>query len=247
MLLIHLLELLFAVFGTLLVGNFAWITLKLGKTKWLNRCFALYGIFLGVGFIFYGIYHLLLQNSPMIITIMILSHIMYNTGFIFLLLSVFIVEYVSISLIPKKVWIFLLFSWIVSWIMYPIIPPTLDEEKFEMVIVDTVTPLPTFLVVNLFRIAVIIFTTLEFHKFIRFTSNRNSKRKFRYFKAGNILFISGIFLNFLGGITINLFEIIGLGLVVLTFILYIIGFTQDNKTQLQEKEVLIRQLREIED
>lgn len=50
-----------------------------------------------------------------------------------------------------------------------------------------------------------------------------------YFKYGNFFFIGGLALNFIGGILTSFFEIVGLTMVVITFIYYIIGFNQDQK------------------
>lgn len=230
MLPIHILQLAFSSLSTLILWFFAAITFKMDKTSDLNRCFALYNFFLGFGILLYGVYHLLLKNQIIILIVMVTSNFMHNMGFTFLLLSVLVVKFLNFKRIPLRSWIFVLFAYSISVICYFIFPPTLIMSDYNLGIINFNTPFPTLFMANALRVGILFYSTYQFDKIIKFSTNTNTHRKFMYFKNGNLLFIFGLIVNFIGAYLNTLFlEIIGLSCVGITFVIYVYGFRNEIK------------------
>lgn len=231
---ILILEFLFTLFSFLLLMKLAWTTYRLNRLHALNQSFALYSLCMGTGFLLYGIYHLSLNNVKFILGVMVCSHALYNLGFTFLLLTEFIVQFLHIKQIPKRIWLLLISFFVISTGFYLIFPPTLDMDAFSQGIVDTDTPLITFLIANGFRIFALTFSTVRFRYLVKRSRNERMRKTFRFFAQGNLVFIVGIVLNLLGGLLKeNILEIFGLSLVLLTVYLYNFGFSR-NKAQLHK-------------
>ncbi len=180
--------------------------LLLNKRDLLNRWFALYFISSSLGFFIYAIYHLILDNSDIIIPLMITAHIFFNFNSISLVMTLFVLEkHTKIAMGMKYLGTMLILFFVMS-IGYFIFPPYLDMGDYALRIVNTHTPLGLLIFVNAVRILLTIFAA---YRYIGITKKieddtriieGETKNRLKWFSIGVIFFILGIFINVIGGI-----------------------------------------------
>jgi len=174
------------------------IELRKNPEYWLNRFFAMLYIFSGLGFLLYTIYHLIFSNPDVIIPIMISAQLFYNLGVGSMMMTVFILEksqkvalnskYLTISFLPS----------ILLGVAYLIWRPTLNMEKYSQGIVDTDTSTPLFIVVNFYRIGVVLYIMFRYIAISKKAKGK-VKQQMKYFSKGTAVIIFGMFLNLFGG------------------------------------------------
>ena len=184
--------------------------LSLNKSDLLNRWFALYFISSSLGFIIYTIYHLILNNTDVIIPLMITAQIFFNLNSISLVMTLFVLEkYTKIAMSMKYLGTMLIVFFVMS-IGYFIFTPSLDMEDYTAGIVDTNTPPGLFIFVNTIRL---ILATYAAYKYIIITRKieGENKNRIKWFSSGVIIFILGLFINLTGGLlSIIMIEILAL-------------------------------------
>ena len=87
-----LIEVIAALITTILAMIVGFRVLALNSASWLNRWFTLFFISSSLGFLIYTIYHLITNNSDIIIPLMVTTHIFFNFAFVSLMMTVFILE-----------------------------------------------------------------------------------------------------------------------------------------------------------
>ena len=184
--------------------------LSLNKSDLLNRWFALYFISSSLGFIIYAIYHLILNNTEVIIPLMITAQIFFNFNSISLVMTLFVLEkYTKIAMSMRYLGIMLIVFFVMS-IGYFIFTPSLDMEYYAGGIVDTNTPHGLFIFVNTIRL---ILATFAVYKYIIITRKieGENKNRIKWFSSGVIIFILGLVINLTGGLlSIIVIEILAL-------------------------------------
>jgi len=187
--------------------------LLLNKRDLLNRWFALYFLSSSLGFFIYAIYHLILDNSDIIIPLMITAHIFFNFNAISLTMTLFVLEkHTKIAMSLKYLGTMLILFFIMS-IGYFIFPPYLDMGLYALRIVDTHTPLGLLIFVNAVRILLALYAA---YRYIGITKKigDETKNRIKWFSLGIMLFILGLFINLIGGI----FSLIGIEILALIVI-----------------------------
>ncbi|MFX1593412.1 MAG: hypothetical protein ACFFCL_12035, partial [Promethearchaeota archaeon] len=129
------------------------IELRLNPKNWLNRWFFSFFLSASLGHLVYGIYHLIIINQILTSIAAIMSHIFINFIPISLLMTVFVLEKftkraMSLKYLGTTLLIFILMSF-----GYFIWFPTPDPTLFTQGIINTTTPPPWFLFVNILRVA----------------------------------------------------------------------------------------------
>jgi hypothetical protein len=195
-------------FATFICGA---IELKKNPKYWLNRFFALTYTFLGIGLIFYTGYHMILDNSSIIIPMNIAGNVFFNIGLSCLIMVVYILDYSEKqAMVPKYlglafgISLFLLIGYI-FW------PPSLNMENYALGIVDTETPIIYFIILSVFRIFVILFVLVKFNMISK-KSEGIVKDRVKIVSRGTLIITVGLMINiFSGSIGMigNYLEIIG--------------------------------------
>ena len=194
--------------------------LLLNKSDLLNRWFALYFISSSLGFFIYAIYHLILDDSDIIIPLMITAHIFFNFNSISLVMTLFVLEkHTKIAMSMKYLGTMLILFFVMS-IGYFIFPPYLDLDDYALRIVNTHTPLALLIFVNAVRILLTIYAAYRYTGITKKIEDDTSKigdetkNRIKWFSLGVMLFILGLFINLLGGI----FSLIGIEILALIVI-----------------------------
>ena len=190
--------------------------LSLNKSDLLNRWFALYFISSSLGFIFYAIYHLILNNADVIIPLMITAQIFFNFNSISLTMTLFVLEkYTKIAMSMKYLGTMLIVFFVMS-IGYFIFPPYLDMDAYALRIVDTHTPPELQIFVNTIRILLAVYAVYRYIIITRKIEGE-TKNRIKWFSLGVIIFILGLFINLAGGLLSSI------GMEILALIIIDIG------------------------
>lgn len=198
--------------------------LLLNPRQLLNIWFSLFFISTSLGFFFYTIYHLILDNPFVIIPLMITAHIFFNFIHISLVMTVFILEkYKKVAMSLKYLGSMIVLFFIMS-IGYFIWIPTLNMERYLLGIVDTETQLPWFIFVNLLRTGLSMYVVYKYATITRKIEDK-TKKKVQWFFIGIIFTILALIINLIGGIIESiLIEIIALVIIDIGTIAILKGF-----------------------
>ncbi len=200
------------------------IELKKNPEYWLNRWFALFFSSVSIGFLVYTIYHFLEFAPTLIIPLMISAHVLYNFGFISLMMTVFVLEEGEKKVMTKNYLVPMAIFFGISIIGYFIWIPTLNMEQLSKGIVDTETPTLWFIFVNIWRLFIFIFVLFKYGLITRKTEGLVRKRVIFFF-IGTVINIIGIILNLIGGmISSPIVEILGIGSFNIGLVFILKGF-----------------------
>ncbi|MBY8979637.1 MAG: hypothetical protein KGD72_04555 [Candidatus Lokiarchaeota archaeon] len=203
--------------------------LFLNKSDLLNKWFALYFITSSLGFFIYAIYHLILDNSNIIIPLMITAHIFFNFNSISLVMTLFVLEkHTKVAMSLKYLGTMLILFFIMS-IGYFIFPPYLDMGDYALSIVNTHTPLGLLIFVNAVRLLLTIYAVYRYIGITRKIEG-DTKIRLKWFSFGIILFIFGLFINLAGGmLALIVIEILALIIIDIGALLVLKGFLIKSK------------------
>ncbi|TFG00576.1 MAG: hypothetical protein EU541_01830 [Promethearchaeota archaeon] len=206
---LNILKIATSIITVILAFIAGFIELRKNPDYWLNRWFALYFTTLSLGFLVYTIYHFITIDPTPIVPLMITAQILYNLGLICFLMTSFVLEYSETIAMSKKYLSIALILFIISIFGYFIWIPELNMANFQKGIVDTETPLPWYLFVNIFRIGVSLYVLYKFGLITKKLEGTEKKR-IMWFFIGSTINVVGILLNMLGNILHLILEIIGL-------------------------------------
>jgi len=198
--------------------------LYLNKSDLLNRWFALYFITSSLGFLIYAIYHLILNNTDIIIPLMITAQIFFNFNSISLTMTLFVLEkHTKIAMSLKYFGIMLILFFVMS-IGYFIFPPHLELDDYALGIVNTHTPPGLLIFVNAIRILLAAYAAYRYIV-INKKIEGETKNKIKWFALGVIVTILGVFINLAGGLfSLIVIEIIALVIIDIGVVLILKGF-----------------------
>jgi len=198
--------------------------LFLNKSDLLNRWFALYFIASSLGFMFYAIYHLILNNSDIIIPLMITAQIFFNFNAISLTMTLFVLEkHTKIAMSLKYLGTMLILFFVMS-IGYFLFPPYLDMDDYALGIVNTHTPPSLLIFVNAIRILLATYAAY-IYTVINRKMDGETKNRIKWFSFGVILFIFGLLINLAGGVlSLIVIEILALIIIDIGALLVLKGF-----------------------
>ena len=172
--------------------------LFLNRSDLLNRWFALFFISSSLGFLIYAIYHLILNNSEIIIPLMITAQIFFNFDFICLTMTLFVLEkHTKIAMSMKYLGTMLILFFVMS-IGYFIFPPILNMVDYALGNVNTHTLPGLQIFVNAIRIVLTAYAALKYIVINR-TIEGKIKNRIKWFSLGVIIIILGLFANLTGG------------------------------------------------
>lgn len=185
--------------------------LALNPRELLNIWFTLFFISSSTGFLLYTIYHLILNNSQIIIPIMVTAHIFFNFIFISLVMTVFVLEkYKKIAMSLKYFGSMVVLFFIMSF-GYFIWIPELNMARYAKGIVDTDTPTEWHIFITIVRILIAIYVVYKYALMTR-KIEEETKKRVQWFFLGIIFAIIGLFINLIGGffrsIIIEIFALI---------------------------------------
>ena len=198
--------------------------LFLNKSDLLNKWFALYFISSSLGFLIYAIYHLILDNSNIIIPLMITAHIFFNFNSISLPMTLFVLEkHTKIAMSLKYLGTMLILFFIMS-IGYFILPPYLDMGDYALGIVNTHTPPGLLIFVNAIRILIAIYAVYRYIVINRKIEGE-TKNRIKWFSFGVIVFLFGLVFNLIGGlVSLSVMEILALIIIDIGALVVLKGF-----------------------
>ena len=172
--------------------------IRLDPKKLLNRWFTLFFISSSLGFLFYTIYHLILNNSQLVIALMITAQFFFNCIFFSLMMTVFVLEkFEKVAMSVKY-----LGSMIVLLILmsagYLIWNPTLNLTLYAQGIIDTETPLPWFVIIISIRAILLIYVVYKYALMSRKLEGE-LKRGVQWFFIGVVFIIIALLVDLIGG------------------------------------------------
>ena len=174
------------------------IELRLNPKNWLNRWFFSFFISATLGYLLYGIYHLVIFSPTIISIISAITQIFFNFIAISLVMTVFVLEkFPKIAMSPKYLGTMLVIFILMSFgyfIWFPIVDPVLYPN-----IINTTTPLPWLVFVNILRMLLFGYTVVKYAMITKKTEGE-AKRRIRWFFIGDIIFVIGLIFNLFGGI-----------------------------------------------
>jgi len=195
---LNLIKIIAATLTVIISFTVGFRVLSLNPGNLLNKWFTLFFISSSLGFLTYTFYHLILNNSQIIIPIMITAHIFFNFIFISLMMTVFILEkYEKVAMSLRYLGIMLVLFIIMS-VGYFIWTPELDMARYSQGIVDTNTPTEWFIFITLIRIVLSIYVIYKYAMITR-KIEENTKKKVQWFFIGITFAVIGMFVNLIGG------------------------------------------------
>lgn len=197
--LLNILKIITATITIIIAITVGIIELHLNPDNLLNRWFFLFFISAALGFLAYTVYHIILNNSDIIIPIMILAQLLFNFIPISLVMTVFILEkYEKIAMSFRYLGIMIALFIIMSF-GYFIWVPTLDMTDYSNGIVNTITRDELFIFVNFIRILLFVFVVYKYARITR-SIGEDTKKRIQWFFAGIIVAIIGLLFNLVGGV-----------------------------------------------
>ena len=172
--------------------------IRLDPTKLLNRWFTLFFISSSLGFLFYTIYHLILNNSQLVIALMVTAQIFFNLIFFSLMMTVFILEKfekvaMSVKYLGTMITIFIIMS-----AGYFIWMPKLNMTRYTQGIIDTETPLPWFGIIISIR-AILLFYVVYRYAIMSRKLEGEIKKRVQWFFIGVVFIIIALLIDLIGG------------------------------------------------
>ncbi|UCD01040.1 MAG: hypothetical protein JSV23_09165 [Promethearchaeota archaeon] len=206
----NLIKIITAVITVIISITIGFNVLRLNPSNLLNRWFTIFFISSSVGFLIYTVYHLITDNSQIIIPLMVTGQIFFNFIFISLTMTVFVLEKYEKVAMSFRYFGTLMILFIIMSLGYFIWRPTLNMDRYALSIVDTDTPLPWFIFVYGLRIVLSIYVVSKYAVMTR-KMEEETKRRVQWFFAGIIFAIFTLFINVIGGVLRNIIiEIIAL-------------------------------------
>ncbi len=198
--------------------------IRLDPKKLLNRWFTFFFISSSLGFLFYTIYHLILNNSQLVIPLMITAQIFFNCIFFSLMMTVFVLEkYEKVAMSIKYLGTMIVILVIMS-VGYIIWIPTLNMTRYAQGIIDTETPLPWFVIIISIRAILLIYVVYKYAIMSRKLEGEIKKRV-QWFFIGVIFIIIALLIDLIGGaFSFILIEVIALFAVDVATITILKGF-----------------------
>ncbi|MFX1569918.1 MAG: hypothetical protein ACFFCV_16310 [Promethearchaeota archaeon] len=172
--------------------------IRLDPKKLLNRWFTLFFISSSLGFLFYTIYHLILNNSQIVILLMIIGQIFFNLIFFSLMMTVFILEkYEKVAMSAKYLGTMIALFIIMS-VGYFIWIPTLNMTRYAQGIIDTETPLPWFVMIISIRAILLIYVVYRYG-LMSSKLEGEIKKRVQWFFIGIVFIIIALLIDLIGG------------------------------------------------
>jgi hypothetical protein len=190
----NLVKVLTTIITSLIAMIIGFRILLLNRTDWFNRWFSLFFISSSLGFLFYTIYHLILNNAQIIIPIMIITHIIFNFNVISLTMTVFILEKFSKVAMSFKYLGTMMILFLIMSLGYFIWIPELDLESYSLGIVNTRTTFGLFIFVNVIRVILCFYVVFRY-TIITKNIEAQIKKRMRCSTNGVIIMIIGIVTN----------------------------------------------------
>lgn len=221
---INLFKIITAAITVILSFTVGFHVIRLNPKDLLNIWFTLFFISSSLGFLIYTIYHLILNNSQIIIPLMITAHIFFNFIFISLIMTVFVLEkFKKVAMSLKYLGSMILLFFLMS-VGYFIWIPELDMVRYAQGIVDTNTPTEWLIFITLVRTVLSIFVVYKYAIITKKIEDQTKKRV-QWFFIGIIFAIIGMFVNLIGGFLRSIMiEIIALIIIDLGTISIFRGF-----------------------
>lgn len=220
----NLIKIIAAIFTFILAVIVGLRVYTLNPRESLNRWFTLFFISTSIGFLLYTIYHLILNNSSVIIPLMITTHIFFNFIPISLVMTVFLLEKYKKGAMSFKYLGTMMIILIIMSFGYFVWPPELNLTRYVLGIVDTETPLFWFIFVNLIRAVLIIYVIYKYAMITKKIEDR-IKKKVQMFFIGIIFVILAVIINLIGGIIeFVIIEVIALVTIDIGSIVILRGF-----------------------
>ncbi|MFX1304688.1 MAG: hypothetical protein ACFFBV_12140 [Promethearchaeota archaeon] len=196
--LINIIKVIAAIISTIIAFTIGFRVLTLNPGNWLNRWFTLFFISFSSGFVIYTIYHLITNNSGIIIPLMVTAHILFNFVVVSLVMTVFVLEKFSKVAMSLQYFGTMMLLFFIMSFGYFIWVPRLDMESYENNIVNTETPIGWFIFLNILRIVMSIYAI---YKYIVMTRKVEveTKKRVQWFLVGVFIAIIGLFINLSAG------------------------------------------------
>lgn len=189
------------------------IVIKKNPKYWLHRFFGIFFISTSIGFLTYMVYHFILDNAVLAIFLVIMTHILFNTGFACLLMTWLIMKLSEVEAMKRKYLLLVVILWFISIIGYFIWPPTLDMGQYALGTVHSIIPTNINIFSMLYRFGIMLLAIVSYYKWSKKVGDTKNRRKMQFFYIGMSLALCGVLSIFLAGIDLSIeifFTIIGI-------------------------------------
>lgn len=198
---------------TVIVGLIsAIVEIRKNPEYWLNRFFALFFAFASLGFFGYTLYHIILTNIDLVLTLMITTNILLNFCLACLLMTEFILQYSEVIAMKKPKYLiitFALFAISIAGYFIPSLKPYVKADSYALGEVDTETPLFQMIIVTLFRIVIVLYVLIKFFQLVKQAEDGKVKKQLKLFSIGMIFILIGILMFLFGNLAaeVEIFEL----------------------------------------
>ena len=199
---------------TVIVGLIsAVIEIRKNPEYWLNRFFAMFFLFVALGFSGFTAYHLITWNENLTLAIMVATNVLLNLSLACLLMTEFILQHSEVIAMKAKFLIFAFGLFLASVIGYAFLYPTLDMTEYAQGEVNTHTDIFLLAGVTLYRLAIVFYVLFKFISLVKQAEAEKVRKQLKLFSIGMIFTIAGIVLFMVGNMIIGtigiLLEIVG--------------------------------------
>ncbi len=199
---------------TVIVGlTIAIVEIRKNPDYWLNRFFAMFFLFVGLGFGGFTAYHLITWDENLTLGIMVATNVLLNFSLACLLMTEFILQHSEVIAMKAKFLIFAFGLFLASVIGYAFLFPTLDMTAYAAKEVNTHTDIFLLAGVTLYRLAIVFYVLFKFISLVKKAESEKVKKQLKLFSIGMIFIILGILLFLVGNMIVGnvgiLLEIVG--------------------------------------
>ena len=176
------------------------VEIKKNPDYWLNRFFALFFLFVALGFGGFSAYHLITWDENLTLAIMVTTNVLLNLSLACLLMTEFILQYSEVIAIKPKFLIITFVLFLTSIIGYAIDYPTLDMGEYAVGEVNTHTGIFLLAYITLYRLGIVFYVLFKFINLVKQAEGEKVKKQLRLFSIGMIFIIIGIALFLVGNL-----------------------------------------------
>ena len=190
------------------------VEIRKNTDYWLNRFFALFFLFVALGFGGFTVYHLITWDVALTLGIMVATNVLLNFSLACLLMTEFILQYSEVIAMKAKFLIFTSILFLTSVIGYAFLYPEIENMAlYDGGEVDTHTDPILLAYVTLYRLAIVFYVLFKFISLVKKAESEKVKKQLKLFSIGMIFITVTIVLflvgNLLSGTPGIILEIIG--------------------------------------
>ncbi|QEE14231.1 hypothetical protein DSAG12_00042 [Promethearchaeum syntrophicum] len=177
------------------------VEIRKNPDYWLNRFFALFFLFVALGFGGFTVYHLITTDASLTLAIMVTTNVLLNLSLACLLMTEFILQYSEVIAIKPKYLLIAFGLFLTSIVGYAIEYPTIEDMNlYNQGEVNTSTDPILLAYITLYRLAIVFYVLFKFVSLVKQAQAEKVKKQLKLFSIGMIFIILGITLFLVGNL-----------------------------------------------